>query len=81
MVWFKRIFFFVLTNLLIIITISIVTQILGIQPYLRGAGIDLINLAIFSLIWGMGGALISLFLSKFMAKMMMGVKVISPMDS
>lgn len=80
MTWFKRIFFFVLTNILIIVTISIVVQILGIQPYLRGAGIDLINLALFCLIWGMGGAFISLFLSKFMVKMMMGVQEINPND-
>lgn len=80
MTWFKRIFFFVLTNILIIVTISIVIQILGIRPYLRGAGIDLINLALFCLIWGMGGAFISLFLSKFMVKMMMGVKEIDPHD-
>lgn len=80
MTWFKRIFFFVLTNILIIVTLSIVTQLLGVQPYLRGTGIDITSLAIFCLIWGMGGAFISLLLSKFMVKMMMGVKVISPSD-
>ncbi len=80
MVWFKRIFLFVLTNILIIVTLSIVTSLLGIQPYLRATGIDLYSLAIFCLIWGMGGALISLFISKFMAKMMMGVQVIHPND-
>lgn len=80
MAWFKRIFLFVLTNILIIVTISIVTSLLGIQPYLRGYGIDLTSLAIFCLIWGMGGSFISLLLSKFMAKMMMGVHVIQPGD-
>ena len=78
--WFKRIFLFVLTNILIIITISIVTNLLGLQPYLRSGGIDLISLAVFCLIWGMGGAFISLLLSKFMAKMMMGVEVIELND-
>jgi len=78
--WFKRIFLFVLTNILIIVTISIVTNLLGLQPYLRSGGIDLISLAVFCLIWGMGGAFISLLLSKFMAKMMMGVKTIEPND-
>ncbi len=80
MSWFKRIFFFVLTNILIIVTISIVTQLLGLQPYLRATGIDITSLAIFCLIWGFGGAFISLLLSKFVVKMMMGVKVISPND-
>ena len=78
--WFKRIFLFVLTNILIIVTISIVTNLLGLQPYLRSGGIDLISLAVFCLIWGMGGAFISLLLSKFMAKMMMGVEIIEPND-
>ncbi|MCS7205149.1 MAG: protease HtpX [Leptospiraceae bacterium] len=77
MAWFKRIFLFVLTNILIIITLTIVTSLLGIQPYLSSAGIDLTALAIFSLIWGMGGAFISLWLSKFMAKMAMGVQEIT----
>jgi heat shock protein HtpX len=80
MTWFKRIFLFVITNILIIVTISIVTSLLGIQPYLRGYGIDLTSLALFCLIWGMGGSLISLLLSKFMAKLMMGVEVIQPND-
>jgi len=80
MTWFKRIFLFVLTNILIIVTITIVTSLLGIQPYLRAGGIDLTSLALFCLIWGMGGAFISLLLSKFMAKMMMGVEVIEPND-
>lgn len=80
MVWFKRIFLFVLTNILIIVTISIVTSLLGLQPYLSAQGINYISLAMFALIWGMGGSLISLFLSKFMAKMMMGVRTIEPND-
>ncbi|MCX7811976.1 MAG: protease HtpX [Leptospiraceae bacterium] len=80
MTWFKRIFLFVLTNILIIVTITIVTSLLGIQPYLRAGGINLTSLALFCLIWGMGGAFISLLLSKFMAKMMMGVEVIEPND-
>lgn len=80
MTWFKRIFLFILTNILIIVTISILTSLLGLQPYLKAGGIDLFSLAIFCLIWGMGGAFISLLLSKFMAKMMMGVEVIEPND-
>lgn len=74
----KRIFLFLATNLLIIATISIVTSLLGIQPYLSERGINYQSLMIFCLIWGFGGAFISLALSRVMAKMMMRVKVISP---
>ena len=74
----KRIFLFLATNLLIIATISIVTSLLGIQPYLSERGIDYQSLMIFCLIWGFGGAFISLALSRVMAKMMMRVKVINP---
>ena len=74
----KRIFLFAMVNLLIVITISAVTSIFGIQPYLQSSGLDLTSLMFFCLAWGMGGAFISLGLSRIMAKMMMGVKVIDP---
>ncbi len=76
--WFKRIFLFVAVNILIITTISIVMSVLGVQPYLTEQGIDYGALMIFCLIWGMGGAFISLGLSRIMAKWMMGVKVVDP---
>ncbi len=72
----KRIFLFFLTNILVVLTISFVLNILGITKYLYSYGINLQILAIFCLIWGMGGALISLGLSKFTAKLFMGVKTI-----
>jgi heat shock protein HtpX len=72
----KRIFLFMLVNLGIIITLSVVLQLLGVRPYLTQYGIDYTSLAIFALVWGMGGAFISLGLSRIMAKWMMGVKVI-----
>lgn len=74
----KRVLLFVLTNILIIATISIVINILGIRPYLTESGIDYGSLMAFCLVWGFGGALISLALSRVMAKFMMGVKVIKP---
>ena len=77
MAWFKRIFLFVAVNFLVIITISIVLQVLGIQPYLTAYGIDYGSLMAFCLVWGMGGALISLALSRAMAKWMMGVHLIT----
>ncbi|MBW0435343.1 protease HtpX [Leptospira yasudae] len=76
--WFKRIGLFLLTNILVVVTISIVTNVLGIGPYLDANGINLSSLLVFCFLWGMGGAFVSLLLSKFMAKMMMGVKIIDP---
>lgn len=74
----KRVFLFVLVNILILVTINIVLSVLGIKPYISDRGIDFQSLAAFCLIWGFGGAFISLALSRFMAKMMMGVRVIDP---
>ncbi|HBZ70461.1 MAG TPA: protease HtpX [Deltaproteobacteria bacterium] len=74
----KRIFLFVATNLLVILTLSVVLRVLGIQPYLTRQGIDYPSLAAFCLVWGMGGALISLGLSRIVAKTAMGVRVIDP---
>ncbi len=74
----KRIVLFVAVNILVVVTLSIVMQVFGIQPYFTARGINYQSLAIFCLIWGMGGAFISLGLSRIMAKLMMGVKVIAP---
>ena len=77
----KRILLFLATNLLVILTLSVVLRVLGIQPYLTRQGIDYTSLAAFCLVWGMGGALISLALSRIIAKTAMGVKVIDPATS
>lgn len=74
----KRIFLFVATNFLIITTISVVMSILGVQPYLEAKGINYQALIIFCILWGFGGAFISLAISRIMAKWMMGVKIIEP---
>lgn len=74
----KRVVLFLLTNFLIIITLSTVMQLLGVQPYLTQKGINYQSLMIFCAIWGFGGAFISLAISRMMAKWMMGVKVINP---
>ena len=59
----KRVFLFLATNILVIATISIITNALGLHSYLTRYGIDYQALAVFCLIWGMTGAFISLFLS------------------
>ncbi len=74
----KRVILFLLLNFLVIFMISIVINLLGLKPYLNAYGINYQSLLIFCLIWGMGGAFISLALSRVIAKWMMGVKVIDP---
>lgn len=74
----KRVVLFVLVNFLVVMTLSFVLQVLGVGPYLQAYGIDYGNLMTFCFIWGMGGAFISLLLSKVMAKWSMRVQVIDP---
>ncbi len=76
--WGKRIFLFIAVNFLVIITLSIVLRVLGVQPYITAYGINYESLMAFCLVWGMGGAFISLALSRVMAKWTMGVHVIDP---
>ena len=78
MTWMKRVFLFMAVNLLVMLTISIVLQFLGVGHYLSARGVDYRSLAVFCLVWGMGGAFISLALSRVMAKWSMGVKIIDP---
>lgn len=78
MVWAKRIVLFLLVNFLVVGVISFILYFFNIQPFLTQKGINYASLAIFCLIWGMVGSLISLALSKMMAKWMMGVQIIGP---
>jgi heat shock protein HtpX len=73
----KRILLFVATNLAIMVTLSIVLTLLGFGGYrLPGGGLDYSALMVFCLVWGMGGAFISLALSRFVAKQAMGVQLV-----
>jgi heat shock protein HtpX len=65
-----------MTNILVMATIMIVTSALGVDRYLTTKGINYQTLAIYCLIWGFAGSFISLWMSKFMAKQMMGVEVV-----
>lgn len=78
MAWLKRIGLFLAVNALVVISISAVLNILGVKPYLTARGIDFQSLIVFCLIWGMGGAFISLALSRVMAKWLMGVQIVPP---
>ncbi|HEY1404987.1 MAG TPA: protease HtpX [Spirochaetota bacterium] len=74
----KRIGFFLLTNIAVMVTISIILNVTGLGYYITARGINYTALIVFCVLWGMAGSLISLFLSKTMAKWSMGVKVIDP---
>jgi len=74
----KRVFLFLAVNLLVMFTLSLLITVLGVGPRLTAHGYNYQSLMIFCLIWGMGGSFISLLLSRFMAKQMMGVQVIDP---
>ena len=73
-----RMLLFFGTNLAIVSILSISMRILGIDSMLeqQGGGLNLTSLLIFSGIFGMGGSLISLALSKWMAKKSMGVRLL-----
>ena len=72
----KRIFLFLVTNLAIVLTLSIVLSLLGVGRYVGPGGLDIQSLAIFCFVWGMGGAFISLQMSRFIAKRATGAQVI-----
>src|SRR5690242_3252956 len=72
----KRVVLFLVTNLAIVLTLSIILSLLGVGRYIGPNGIDLGSLAIFCFVWGMGGAFISLAISRWTAKRMTGVKLV-----
>ena len=74
----KRIFLFMLVNILVLVVISIITSLLGVNRYVTAHGINYTSLLIFCFIWGFGGAFISLAISRWMAKFAMGIKPIDP---
>jgi heat shock protein HtpX len=73
-----RVFLFLLTNVAVLVLISLIFQFLGLESLLQqnGVDLDLSRLLIFSAVFGMSGSFISLLLSKWMAKRSMGVYVI-----
>lgn len=71
-----RIGLFLLTNLAVIVVASISLSILGVGSYMNSQGLDLTNLLIFCAIFGMAGSVISLFASKFIAKLSTRTQII-----
>ncbi|MBL8372263.1 MAG: protease HtpX [Burkholderiaceae bacterium] len=72
----KRIILFVLTNLAVVVVLGIVASLLGVNRFLTANGLNLGALLGFALIMGFGGAIISLLISKPVAKWSSGVRVI-----
>src|SRR5918999_4768454 len=72
----KRIVLFLLTNIAVLAVLSIIVGVLGLDQFLTAEGLDLTSLLLFSAVIGFGGAIISLLISKWMAKMSTGARVI-----
>ena len=71
-----RIILFLATNLAVVLVASITLNLLGVGSYMTSQGLDFGNLMAFCLVFGMAGSVISLLMSKFMAKRGMGVQII-----
>jgi heat shock protein HtpX len=72
----KRIILFLATNIAVLVVLSIIVHVFGLDQFLSAEGIDYTTLLFFSAVIGFGGAIISLLISKPMAKMSTGAKVI-----
>ncbi|HWR73033.1 MAG TPA: protease HtpX [Nitrospirota bacterium] len=72
----RRVIYFLLTNIAILLVLSAAMRVLGVEPYLTAYGLNYQSLLVFALLFGMGGSFISLALSKWTAKRMSGAEVI-----
>src|SRR5262245_44341148 len=72
----KRVTLFLLVNMAVVTTITVILAILRVGNYMPQGG--LANLAVICFVWGFAGAFISLAISRLMAKWSMGVQVIPP---
>ena len=72
----KRVFYFLITNLAIVLVLSITMRLLGVEPFLNANGLNLNSLLIFAALMGFGGSFISLAISKWSAKRMSGAVTI-----
>lgn len=72
----KRIVLLIATNIAVIVVLTIVARLLGLDQYIAASGGSWSGLLVFAALFGFGGAFISLLMSKWSAKRMMGVRVI-----
>ncbi len=73
----RRVVYFLITNIAILIILSIVLRVLGVEPYISPYGLNYQSLLIFAAVFGMGGAFISLAMSKWSAKRLTRAQVIT----
>ncbi|HEV7574622.1 MAG TPA: protease HtpX [Caldimonas sp.] len=74
----KRIVLFLATNLAVVLVLSLTLRLLGVDRFLSERGLDLGALLVFSLVVGFGGSLVSLLISRPVAKWSTGARVIDP---
>jgi heat shock protein HtpX len=72
----KRVLLLIATNLAVMVVLSIVVSVLGLDQWLTANGIDYFSLLLLSAVFGFGGAFISLLMSKWIAKMSVGAQII-----
>jgi len=72
----KRIVLFLATNIAVLVVLSVIINIFGLDRWLTSEGISYVGLLVFSAVVGFTGAIISLLISKPMAKMSTGAQVI-----
>jgi heat shock protein HtpX len=72
----KRVFLLLVTNIAVMVVLSIVVSVLGLDNWLAAEGINFGALLWMSAIFGFGGAFISLLMSKWIAKMSVGAQTI-----
>src|SRR5438034_543779 len=72
----KRIILFLATNIAVLLVLSVVVSVLGLDRWLMADGIDYTTLLVFSAVMGFGGSLLSLLMSKTIAKWSTGAQVI-----
>src|SRR6478672_3942178 len=77
----KRIVLFIATNLAVVLVMSVVLSLLGVNRYLTSSGLNLGTLMVYSLVVGFTGAIFSLLISKPMAKWTTGARVIDAPSS
>jgi heat shock protein HtpX len=77
----KRIFLFLVTNIAVMVVLSIVVSVLGVGNFMNANGLNLGMLLVFSAVIGFTGSFISLLMSKWMAKMSTGAQVIESPQS
>jgi heat shock protein HtpX len=77
----KRIFLFLVTNIAVMVVLSIVVSVLGVGNFMTAEGLNLGMLLVFSAVIGFTGSFISLLMSKWMAKMSTGAHVIESPQS